>query len=155
LSFKSPGSTVAVVSTAGQQLTLGDAVRYAIENDLWINGNLSREAALLAESHAAGSLPDPRVSLGFANLPADSFQFDQENMTQLKVGISQSFPRGRSRELKRLQLEELSQSNPHLRKDRQARLKRDVSNLWLEGFRIQKSISLIEKTGVCLSSWSM
>jgi|GEM_PF-5219437 len=38
-----------------------------------------------ALSVEAGSLPDPSVSLGVANLPIDTFDFSQEGMTQFKV----------------------------------------------------------------------
>lgn len=40
----------------------------------------------------AGSLEDPRLGLALLNLPADSFQFDREPMTQKQVSIAQKFP---------------------------------------------------------------
>jgi outer membrane protein TolC len=40
----------------------------------------------------AGSLEDPKLSLGVLNLPVDSFSFEQEPMTQKQVALSQKFP---------------------------------------------------------------
>lgn len=38
------------------------------------------------------NLPDPMLTLGFANLPVNSFSFTQEPMTGKIIGISQAFP---------------------------------------------------------------
>lgn len=38
------------------------------------------------------NLPDPMLTLGFANLPVNSFAFTQEPMTGKIVGLSQAFP---------------------------------------------------------------
>jgi cobalt-zinc-cadmium efflux system outer membrane protein len=38
------------------------------------------------------NLPDPMLTLGFANLPINSFSFTQEPMTGKVVGLSQGFP---------------------------------------------------------------
>ena len=40
----------------------------------------------------AGSLEDPRLGLAVLNLPADTFSFDQEAMTQKQLFISQKVP---------------------------------------------------------------
>ncbi len=56
---------------------------------------LSREdnvRALYAEVPFAGSLENPRLGFGLANIPTDTFDFDQEPMTQKQVFISQKFP---------------------------------------------------------------
>jgi len=40
----------------------------------------------------AGSLEDPRLGFGVLNLPTDSWEFDQEPMTQKTVFLAQKFP---------------------------------------------------------------
>ena len=57
-------------------LTLEQAVAMARDHDPWLRGSELRESALMAESTAAGTLPDPVVSLGVANLPTDSWDWD-------------------------------------------------------------------------------
>ncbi len=49
-------------------------------------------AALEEEVPAAGALDDPRLGVGVANLPTDSFSFNQEPMTQKQLFIAQKFP---------------------------------------------------------------
>ena len=38
------------------------------------------------------NLPDPVLTLGFVNVPTNSFSFDQDPMTQKIVGLKQTFP---------------------------------------------------------------
>ncbi len=48
--------------------------------------------ALYAEVPFAGSLENPRLGVGLANIPTDTFDLDQEPMTQKQIFISQKFP---------------------------------------------------------------
>ena len=49
-------------------------------------------AALEEEVPAAGALDDPRLGAGVANLPTDSFSFNEEPMTQKQLFLAQKFP---------------------------------------------------------------
>ncbi len=51
-----------------------------------------RYEALTHIAPQVSSLPDPVVSLNAMNLPWDSFDVNQEPMTQMQVGVSQMFP---------------------------------------------------------------
>lgn len=117
------------LSLAGQAagLSLEQAIAVAQANDPWIRGSLHQQSALASERISAGALPDPMITAGFANLPTDSFHFDQEAMTQFKVGISQRIPRGDSRELRQLELRSLEAQHPLRRADRRARVATEVS----------------------------
>jgi outer membrane protein TolC len=126
-------------------LTLDRAINMAIENDPWLLGSQYREDAMLAKSSASATLPDPVVSIGFANVPTDGFAFDQEPMTQLKAGVSQMFPRGDSLQIRSKQLQQFAQQHPLMRQDRIAKSKVSVSLLWLEIYRTQQNINLIEQ----------
>ena len=66
-------------------------------------------------------------------------------MTQLKVGVAQMFPRGDSLAIKRQQLSLQSQQFPFQRQDREAKVAVTVGSLWLDAYRVQQSIALIEK----------
>lgn len=127
--------------------TLGveDAVALAISSDPWMSGSRHREAALHSESISAATLPDPKLSLMAANFPTDSFDINQEAMTQLTVGVSQMFPRGDSLDLSSRQKQELAAQEPLLRQDREAKVVAAVTKLWLDAFKAQESIRLIDK----------
>ena len=126
-------------------LTLDDAVALAQEGDPWIEGSRHQQSALTSQSTAEGTLPDPLITAGFANLPTDTFDFDQEAMTQFKVGISQAIPRGDSLELRRQQLDILGAQQPHRRADRRAQVEAEVTALWLDTWRARESIRLIQQ----------
>ncbi len=82
------------LKTHSETLSLEQAVALAREQDPWLQGNLHAQRSMEEMSVASSTLPDPKVSVAFANLPTDSWEFDQEPMTQFKVGISQMFPPG-------------------------------------------------------------
>ena len=54
---------------------------------------------MMEKSVAEGELMDPKLQIGLLNLPTDTFDFDQEPMTQFKVSYIQQFPSGDSRRL--------------------------------------------------------
>jgi outer membrane protein TolC len=129
-------------------LTLPQAISIAIEVDPWLTRSELRQKAMIDISEAVDSLPNPIISIGLANIPTNGFAFDQEPMTQLKAGVTQQFPRGQSLEIQQQQLQELAQQHPLLRQDRMAKTKVVVSSLWLELYRAQQIIALIENDRV-------
>lgn len=125
-------------------LTLSQAVSLAIASDPWLTSSEIRERAMLDRSEAVDRLPNAVVSIGLANLPTDGFVFDQEPMTQLKAGVAQQFARGDSLGIQRKQLQELAYQYPLLRQDRMAKTEVMVASLWLEVYRTQQIVALIE-----------
>ncbi|MBA6296256.1 TolC family protein [Colwellia sp. MB02u-9] len=126
-------------------LSFKKAITMAQESDPWLTGNKHKQQALELMSTAANTLPDPKVSIGFANLPTNGFDFTQEGMTQAKVGIAQMFPRGDTLAIKSQQLKTQSEAFPYQRKDRASKVAVTVGSLWLDAYRVQQTIALIEK----------
>lgn len=125
-------------------LTLKASILRAQANDPWLSGNQHQQDAVKSLSIAAGTYTDPKVSLSMANLPTDNFNLSQEGMTQLKVAVAQMLPRGDSLALKQQQLELSSQQYPFQRENRKAKVAVTVGLLWLDTFRVQQSIRLIQ-----------
>lgn len=126
-------------------LSFENAIKTAQNNDPWLTGNVHKQRAIEAMSRAVKTRPDPKVSIGFANLPVNGFDFGQEGMTQAKVGISQVFPRGDTLVLKSQQLQTQSEAFPFQRKNRKSQVAVTVGSLWLDIYKVQQSIALIEK----------
>jgi outer membrane protein TolC len=126
-------------------ISIQSAVTLAQNNDPWLVRNEHQQQALQHRSHVASTLPDPRISLSMMNLPTDSFSTDQENMTQLQLGISQRFSRGNSQGIEERQLQHLASQYPFLRQDRKAKVAVIVGTMWLDAYKAQESIRLIEK----------
>ena len=130
--------------TIPAQLSLFDVVMMAQQNDPWLHASQLQQQATINKSVAAGTLPNSKISLQMMNLPVDSWQLEQEGMTQVKVGISQMFPRGDSLAIKEQQLSIKANKFPLLRADRKAKLETKVSELWLTAYLAQQTIRLIE-----------
>ena len=131
-----------------QGLTFKQAINFAQKNDPWLVGNLHKQNSIELMSASVNTLPDPTVSLGVANLPTDGFDFGQEGMTQAKIGIAQKFPRGNTLSIKSQQLKIQSEAYPFLRKNREAQIAVTVGGLWLDSYKYQQSIVLVEKNKV-------
>lgn len=114
------------------ELTIEDAQQMAVTKDPGISQTLNRAEAAKVEALAQSQLPDPVVILGAQNLPTDSFKFDQEPMTQFKVGIRQMFPQGDSLSLKAQKLTTQASSLGATARVRYLMDTRQVRNLWLE-----------------------
>jgi outer membrane protein TolC len=136
---------VSVSYSAESILSFSQAIKMAKNNDPWLTGSEHKQNSLESLSYAANTQPDPRVSIAFANLPTDGFDFGQEGMSQVKVGISQMFARGDSLSIKNRQLQLQSQQHPLQRQDRKNKVAVTAGSLWLDLFRVQQSIRLIEK----------
>ncbi|MBE9567713.1 MAG: TolC family protein [Proteobacteria bacterium] len=112
-------------------LTLNQAEQLAIQSDPLIESLKATSRSFEEESFASDTLPDPRLRFGAVNVPVDTFDLDQENMTQLKVGIQQDFPAGDTLELKSEQSKYLSRSALALASDAELKILRDVRETYL------------------------
>ncbi len=140
--------SITIQSSTVQSLTMQDAVKIAIQHDPWLRGNQLQEKALRASGKAANYLPDPMLSMGLLNLPTDGFAFDEEPMTQFKMGIAQAFPRGDSLAIKQQLLSYQADQHPYQREDRKAKIQVTVSQLWLDAIKADQTIRLIKRDRV-------
>ena len=119
---------------AAEPLPLAEAERLALERDA-VLAVLRAEVRALQESAVAdGSLPDPRLKLGAMSVPVDTFDLDQEPMTQLQVGIQQAFPPGDTLAIRSRRTNRLAAAREAAVRERIRRVRRDVRLDWLETF---------------------
>jgi cobalt-zinc-cadmium efflux system outer membrane protein len=76
----------------GQTDSLQALINTAIELSPKIKMLEMKKLAASNRIEQNSNLPDPMLSLGFANLPVNTFSFTQEPMTGKIVGLSQAFP---------------------------------------------------------------
>jgi len=127
-------------------LTREKTIKIAQQNDDWVLKSKSIEHGLYALSYGATTLPDPTVSLNLLNLPSNGFAFNQEPMTQLKLGVSQQLSRGNTLNLQQKKYEVSAQEQPFLRSDRKQKIALNAELLWLDAYQAQSSFLLIEYT---------
>ncbi len=83
-----------VFTQQAKALTLQEVEDITRMNDYISQSQLSRRDAFEESAVADGQLPDPQLNVGLFNAPLDNFDLDREPNTQLRFGVSQSFPRG-------------------------------------------------------------
>ena len=96
-------TSFALLSTGtarSEPLTLNQAELTALNEEPGIQGLQAMSSSMQERSVAEGQLMDPKIQIGLLNLPTDTFDFDQEAMTQLKVSYIQQFPAGNTLQIK-------------------------------------------------------
>lgn len=86
-----PASTAPAVAMSAN-LSITDAVDQAVANDPGIAALGAASRALAAVPAQVGALADPMLSINAMNVPVDTFDLDQEAMTQLQLVVSQAIP---------------------------------------------------------------
>jgi len=127
-------------------LTLEQAISLTLDSETVSQSFEYRALGFEEESVAAGRLPDPKLKLGAMNFPTDTFDRDQEPMTQLQVGIVQFFPRGSSRSIKSRMNEDKASKSRYMSKDALLKATRNVSKNWLELFYWLKAEEIVKQS---------
>ena len=128
-----------------QTLSLEQALQLAIQYDPLLKGNAHRKDRFNAEAEASSYWANPQVSASVQNLPTDGFAFDQEPMTQFKVGLKQQLPRGDENLYSRQKYQVMADQMSVESQARKAWLKREVTLTWLDWVYATRRIGLLDK----------
>ena len=90
-----------------------------------------------------GQWADPRLSAGLSNAPVDTFDLDQEPMTQIQLGIEQQIPFPGKLSLKQKLQDKKTQAYRWQLQDLKARLRKEVRLAWLERFYQERALQVI------------
>lgn len=133
------------VTIADAELHLEDAERLALERDESLQRLQSLADAARNRGIADGALPDPEISLGYQNIPVDSFATDEDPMTQLRVGVQQRFPPGSSRQLRRERGAERARVLQARRQQRVLEIRRELREAWFDWRQAEASAALARR----------
>jgi outer membrane protein TolC len=122
-------------------LSLADAEAIAFSEAPSLKAVASQREALRELAVASEQLPDPMLKMGFLSLPTNTWELGQEPMTQVVVGVSQKFPRGRTRELRSEQMLEQSAALDERLGEQRLRIALSVREEYLE---VLKQLKLAE-----------
>jgi outer membrane protein TolC len=131
---------------------LEDFAQNALRNDPLLQASAYHQLAQTEQANYPIALPDPSLRIGMANLPLDSFEFDQEPMTQLTVGIKQALPRLKTRELKSQQGKQAAAEQEQKTQLRRAEVARQSRLDWLSMFGLQRKIALLKEQKAILNT---
>lgn len=126
-------------------LTIESAVRLSLENEPGISSQDWKVRSLAEKAISESQLPDPKLKIGYLNLPTDTYDLDQENMTQFKIGITQSFPAGDVLDIKQKKIEKQSLAMREKQEQRKLMIIRNVRLTYLEIYYLEQSRKTINE----------
>ncbi len=148
LLFSTPGTVVQAAaerSATSTVLSLEDAVALAVEGNPGLAEMQARAEAMSAIPSQAGALPDPMLTLGALNLPTDTFNLDQEPMTQLQIGIEQSLPFPGKLGLKERAAEIDADAAASNVDEARLRLIQNVKQTWWQIYYIDRALDIVSR----------
>jgi cobalt-zinc-cadmium efflux system outer membrane protein len=148
LMLVAPGLTVLaspVQNKTANTLQLEDAVAIAIEGNPGLAEMQARAEAMAAIPSQAGALPDPMLMLGALNLPTDTFNLDQEAMTQLQIGIEQSLPFPGKSGLKERAAEIDADAAVSNVDEARLRLIQNVKQTWWQIYYVDRALDIVSR----------
>lgn len=125
----------AVVAAAQSPLTLGEAQRLAVDRSRELGAQVLGVAAAREMAVSAGQLPDPVISLGIENFPADGadrFNITRDFMTMRRIGVMQELTSGDKLRLRAERFELEAQKGLAEQAATLASIQRDAALAWFD-----------------------
>jgi outer membrane protein TolC len=138
--------------SVAQPDTLSNLIDQALEVSPKLKMLEMKKNAALNRVEQNSNLPDPMLGFGFMNLPVNSFSLDQEPMTGIGVGLSQSFPfPGKLSAQAEVNYKDVDIIQQEIN-DAKNEIKKNVIKSYNELLFFRKSISLTEQSRVLLNN---
>lgn len=142
------GAAVGSVESGGsvaEELTLEDAAARAVRDNPNLAEMQARYEAMAAIPSQVGTRPDPMLSLGALNYPTDTFHVGQEPMTQLQLGVSQTFPFPGKLALREAASAYEADAARHTVAETRLRLIRDVRSSWWSVYYLDRAVEIVQR----------
>ncbi|MBT7410412.1 MAG: TolC family protein [Methylococcales bacterium] len=127
-------------------LSLQQAEKIALMDDPLMNQFQYQSSRFEAQSIFAKTLPDPNLKLGIIGLPIDDFDRSKEAMTQLQIGLQQSFPAGKILEKKSLKNRVMSTLQLQKKSHQTLLILKKVRQHYIEIYFHQKASQVISES---------
>ncbi|WP_431197055.1 TolC family protein [Vibrio splendidus] len=125
-----PASTYADQQSSTQQLNT--LIEIALNQDSNRKQYFAQSQAMRDTGVASATLMDPKLKVGFGGLPVDSFQFDEDPMTNISVGLMQQFERGNTLDLQQKKASQQADGLALQVEARELTVANSMTQLWLE-----------------------
>ncbi|MGB1974702.1 MAG: TolC family protein [Vibrio toranzoniae] len=125
-----PTSTQADQQSSTQQLNT--LIEIALSQDSNRKQYFAQSQAMRETGIASATLMDPKLKVGFGGLPVDSFQFDEDPMTNISVGLMQQFERGDTLDLQQKKAGQQADGLALQVQARELTVANSMTQLWLE-----------------------
>ena len=125
-------------------LTEQQAIELALKNNPNLAQMQARYEAMAKIPSQQGSLPDPIITLGAMSYPTDTFNRDQEAMTQFQIGVSQAFPFPGKLGLREEAAEFDAKAAYYAAEEMRLVLASNVSNKWWQVFYLDRALDTVD-----------
>lgn len=125
-------------------LSLREAERLAVRNDPVARQREAQAQAFSERAVADGQLPDPQLSLGLGDVPSN-FRVDEDPDTELQLGLSQAFPRGRTLRYKSEQTSAMAQAENARAEDQRRAVLKALRAAYLELSHQTHALAILEE----------
>lgn len=125
-------------------LTLAEAEQYALAADPVTAQLQARSSALSELAVSEGQLPDPELSLGIAEVPLDNFVLGDHEDTEARLGLSQAFPPGRTRQFRAERMNAMAGAEQARVQNQRLLVLRNVRISYVELYYAQKEQRILE-----------
>ena len=136
--------------TQALRLSATSAVEITVRDNPSLAQMQARYEAMLEMPAQAGALADPTLSLNAMNLPTDSFDRDQEAMTQLQIGLSQQFPFPGKRALREEAAEFDAEAAGYSVAEMRLQLASAVKKRWWQLYYLDHALATVENNRALL-----
>lgn len=126
-------------------LSLSEAERLAISNAPELKQYQANAQALRAQAIADAQWADPQLIVGAANVPTNSFSFNQDDMTMMQFGLQQTFAPGHSLAMKSKKTKALARAQQEKVQEQAAMLLRNVREAWLDLYYWQQAGKIVRE----------
>jgi len=125
-------------------LSLAEAESIALKRDLVLQSQDADSIAMKERSIAADNWPDPVIKFGALAVPVDSFDLEQEQMTQVVLGYKQMLPRGDSAEINSKKWLAKADLVDASKVQRKAILRKMVRKAWLNVYLKERTRDIVK-----------
>lgn len=130
---------------AAPLLTLHQAEQLALQQAPELKQLQADSDALNQEAIADNRWDDPKLTIGAANVPTDTFSFTRDNMTQIQIGLMQQLPKGHSLAIRSLQTRTRAAAKQTQKTLMKLNILRAVRVSWLNAYYWQQAIHIYRK----------
>jgi len=135
---------------ADELLELQQVIDTALDNNPGLAQKRAHASAMAAIPPQVGTLPDPILSFDAVNLPVDTFSTTQENMTQLRAGLSLQVPFPGKLRLRKEAADFEAQSASFDVDEFRLKLIRNVRIGWWNLFYLDRALETVRRNQVLL-----
>ncbi|UUM33137.1 TolC family protein [Vibrio japonicus] len=132
-------------SVAASTQHLNALIESALMSDTSRSQYAAQSQALRESGVASATLMDPKLKVGFGGLPVESFEFDEDPMTNISVGLMQQFERGSTLALNQQKANQKAEGVAYQIQVREREVANSITQLWLELGYLQHAAVLIEE----------